>query len=1314
MKVIDSEGKLFDLDKGDFVRDESGEIITPEPPTYRSEEVPKLDEDFDAFRTFYLQPTWALNSALFALPDTAVSAVGRAFGVKDEDIFSFTEFFNPGQDAPKNRSERYASAIGDSIGTVLPFSGILGWFAGSYKKANDAYKVLKNVPEYRFLGKDLPVKGYRDAIRAASKDVLDYTRKNPIGAVGLDIAFGAGYGGLKQTIDETLDEGTFKDYAMATLPVTSIPLLVGTTLGATALSKSLMGLYSKVSPGVGITKEVLSARAKKNGTSVEEEGLLAGLSNDTIKELREDPLTKELIAEREVSIPVLKQIQQILNNLMGKEASTDINKAFEFLTIQKNKDETFSEAFAMDELNKLLKFIDNHPNLKGTQEGETIKDKIQFSFDLAQGSLSAEINNTKKAFESKLPAKFLRMEKGREARNIEALLDMYKRLSPEAKKPYIEAVNIARTQHERMINELSEKVGSLGEGELKRLAQKFGGQTIDDIGDSLRKGLQYRIGQITEIFLKRAENIGAKRTEPTGIASRTRDSSLRSPDEFQAPPLPGVQVAPFSKFVQKLIEDFPKFNIFDKDVKASGEQPTGIFYHIMRNFDQIINDYYGKMKTGIIYGLDKDGEVIPGGGIINALDRTIVLPKGKVDLAEGALGDLFKRFDPKFKKSIEKEMQKEEAEPMTLLEAIIGHRIVSGGFKIIGDGASIAPEIKNKVFTRYKDPADIREEAARYIFDEYFKRPNFKEIKTNTDRLNQVIKNRDLSLLYYPKQETIDNYLKSYFKKEQITQEDLIPKIDITFPDAFRLLGQAQMSLNETRRKFSKIGPIDFGRDQNALKQQEDLYNRLRNFVGNSFKDSKEIQTLLKDYDDTFSNIKSQFVLSGTGLAKSGLEFSTSNEAFANSIFKNVENLKTMNSFFKTPKGHATEYINSLEQALLHRMASKENIENFVTNPESFKKALDGLLANKKIFNNLPEALKKRLQNYDSMLTKTLQKRENLRQQIQNMEQNSFMRATEKYFGKDKSVPENAYMGDLIAAAFRDPNLMRNLAKAQTQVTKQKQKGFGKAEVLDPLKVEIFNFVKQDLMKGFDDPESLLKFVTHPKIQSTLKQVFTPSEIKNLEMIAEAHRRVYSSGPVQGRAFAGAKAFDDRFKEMFGFGVQTLESSARAAFITQKMSVSNALTFLGARLLSKNQIALYDALLYRALSDPKFAQKLLNVRGEMGSPDYMKKVESLVATVGGNLKEALRTREVPKVQPDTFQKGFARPIAADVLAPEETQEFPITTKPQAQTQPSLPSMNVVRPQAPSQRSPEFLRSYEALFPDDPIVPMLKRNQPPQR
>ena len=84
MKVIDSEGKLFDLDKGDFVRDESGKIVTPEPPTYRSEEVPKLDEDFDAFRTFYLQPTWALNSALFALPDTAVSAVGRAFGVKDD------------------------------------------------------------------------------------------------------------------------------------------------------------------------------------------------------------------------------------------------------------------------------------------------------------------------------------------------------------------------------------------------------------------------------------------------------------------------------------------------------------------------------------------------------------------------------------------------------------------------------------------------------------------------------------------------------------------------------------------------------------------------------------------------------------------------------------------------------------------------------------------------------------------------------------------------------------------------------------------------------------------------------------------------------------------------------------------------------------------------------------------------------------------------------------------------------------------------------------------------------------------------------
>ena len=496
MKITDVEGNIIDLN--------TGEVTQGDIPTFRSQEAPKLDEDFDASRTFFYQPTWAINSMLFALPDTAVSGVMKSLGYEDQDIPSLTKFFNRGQDLPKNRSERYSAAIGESLGTMLPYSGILGWFAGSYKKADQAMDVVKSVPQFRFLGQKItPRRGDKQApvvlnkrgervpgaeikesgniMAAAAQDALEYTRKNPFAAAGLDLAFGIGYGGLTQTIDETLDEGTLKDYAQATLPVTSIPLFMGTV----GLTNALVGLAGKFTLAGSITKQVLESRAKANGTTIEEEAALAGLSSDKMKEIMEDPLTKELIDERKIGIPGLKQAQAFMNNLMGKSASKDINKAFEFLTIQANKDESFSEAFAMDELNKLLKFIDDHPNLQGTKEGETIKDKIQFSFDLAQSSLSAEINNTKKAFESKLPNKFLRLEQGKQARNIEALLEMYKRLSPKARKEYIEAVNITRTQHELMMRELSEKAGTLGEAELKRIAEKNGGQTIDDIGDSL-------------------------------------------------------------------------------------------------------------------------------------------------------------------------------------------------------------------------------------------------------------------------------------------------------------------------------------------------------------------------------------------------------------------------------------------------------------------------------------------------------------------------------------------------------------------------------------------------------------------------------------------------------------------------------------------------------------------------------------------------------------------------------------------------------------------------------------------------------------
>ena len=158
------------------------------------------------------------------------------------------------------------------------------------------------------------------------------------------------------------------------------------------------------------------------------------------------------------------------------------------------------------------------------------------------------------------------------------------------------------------------------------------------------------------------------------------------------------------------------------------------------------------------------------------------------------------------------------------------------------------------------------------------------------------------------------------------------------------------------------------------------------------------------------------------------------------------------------------------------------------------------------------------------------------------------------------------------------------------------------------------------------------------------------------------------------------------------------------------------LTFLGARFLSRNQIALYEALMYRAITDPKFAKKLLEVRGDINSPDYLEKVQRIAAEAGINVKEALRAKGAKEVDPYTISKTATRPATADVLIPDSPQEFPVNTnpEPQAQTQPVLPSMDVVTPTAPTQRSPDFIRSYEALFPDDPIVPMLEQRKPPQQ
>lgn len=176
-----SDGTQIDLTTGQVVGQGKSEVVTPKEATQQ-----KLEQYPGGIGQTVLdalqQGSWTLNSALLALPDEAIKAVGRARGLSEEDIPTFTKFFNRGEVAPKNAVERYARAIGTGIGSALPVTGVFGAIAKT--------KALTT-----------PLTPGSSVTKQIAKETLDFIRRNPKAAVALDVGFGGAFGAAEQAVE---------------------------------------------------------------------------------------------------------------------------------------------------------------------------------------------------------------------------------------------------------------------------------------------------------------------------------------------------------------------------------------------------------------------------------------------------------------------------------------------------------------------------------------------------------------------------------------------------------------------------------------------------------------------------------------------------------------------------------------------------------------------------------------------------------------------------------------------------------------------------------------------------------------------------------------------------------------------------------------------------------------------------------------------------------------------------------------------------------------------------------------------------------
>ncbi len=1250
---------VITLPTGEQVDTKTNKVVGfADPIQVNPSDAPKRAEPVDAMGIVN-QLSWSFNSAIFDLPDAITEGIGKVLGIDDPVVLGdFMEYFNTatGETAPKNMPERYARKIGEFGGTTLPISGLLLHFArkgafGRFQKASDYYT-----------GKQGTAGNLKDSLKGVAKETFDYIRKNPREALLIDLAFTGALAGVDQSIEEFVDEGQGKELAKASVPLLALPAGVGVVSLAEALFK--------LSPTRAVAK--LFSGAKNT------EGLA---TKNTADILKEDPRLKELVDQKVISIPFAKQVVEVANKRSLGTAAKELDNIFKIL-----KDETFDEGKAFTFAKKLEQFEKDNPELF---EG------LNFKLDIAQLADSPMLNKMISEYRAKAPPGVAKSAIERQNELLDNFATIFTRATPQEKGEAVGFLRAVQSMNEKNIKELSERAGNIGKAEKDKLEKKYRYITLDDIGMFFEKSIIQKLDQVDKNFQLKAEQGQFTRTKD-GVDAPTRDPSKFSEEELRGEILSDIPSIDFTKFLLKFKEEFKPTL---KDERDFQDVSLTRIYNLIDNFFATRQkEFYRRIEEGFKTDTNKNGDSLGIPGF-----REFLTSKKTYGTKDG------------FPQDVE----------IPIFTAISRRAKGKKGKVILLPGESIAPELQAQI-KGIETLEQNYNSIFNYAFNKFYREQNFKAIKNPKDaETRKTVQEKDRNILYYPTQEQIDGLVKNFLKKNQYSEKDLFPTVKLALPDAFTLLGKIRNSLANTQADVNKDFK-DFNTGRRFLLSQEKMFNAVNKEILRGFnKEGKDVGKFVKEYQDTFSFFKNI-------LAKKALDPSTSEESLAKFLLNDSANLKALNSLFLKDNGkHVSSYISNLEKAVISKITNNNPQKTFIKDGEFDLQAFSNALKNisPTIRKNFPEELKTRLDNADGMATRIIARKKELEDKANAITEGSFMKSIKGL------VEDGQDYGDAILKALKEPQFMNVLKKEADRIeaeaiSKAKQgitpdgisKKFAasqeaKNKLINPLRSLVWKFYKEQFgygKNGFDAPSKMLMFVTNPKIRSSLEQIYSKKELENIDKLAELERRILSTGRIQADLDSGLTSLDQTFKNLFGFGLQTLESSTRAAFVTNKMSPINMFVGLGARLLGRQQMNVYDAAMYTAATNPKLAEKIINSLDDVKTPGGMTQAKEVLKDVGVYYKNVFD--DMTGFRPRTIMATkVAAPIEAtefaEALVGKEEREVPLSKKlPEiSQTLPSMAAVTKPSPQNPQMR-PNFARTYEALFPDDYITTLLKQRQ----
>jgi hypothetical protein len=470
--LMNSRGEMVDFATGEVVGRAEGVPTTTTDPRAGGQAAPDVQtQGGDRVSGLLNNLSWGFNSALFSIPDAAQRLVGKGMGMDEKQVFQFTNLFNKGVQAPRNIEERYARAVGEGVGGTMPFTGILA-YAGSVRPLVSAAAPATGI------------------LKGIANDAIKYVQQSPRAAAALDIAFGAGYEGLRQTVKETVDDSNpYKKLYEELLPAAAfigLPVAAAnlpSVRGAKFFSDKIKGASS----GLGeIERETLEG--------------LPGMYR----------------------LPIIN----VLPTMLMKRAESKLAQVFG----------PISESPEAQQALKQLEAALADPRVANAG----------FMFDAAEKTMYSPLVQRKAELLQQLGPKELEITKERINKNQQALDTLFASFSPEARKPIQEAFSAAQADRQQFFESLLKSQKDLTDAEVMSISERLGPQDVNLLNDELRGVLMSRMEMDAKARGNILRRMGLKQAvSPEGLPMPTRDQGISL---FPAQDIEGAAKALIAKY----------------------------------------------------------------------------------------------------------------------------------------------------------------------------------------------------------------------------------------------------------------------------------------------------------------------------------------------------------------------------------------------------------------------------------------------------------------------------------------------------------------------------------------------------------------------------------------------------------------------------------------------------------------------------------------------------------------------------------------------------------------------------------------------